>query len=180
MSRVHVLAREQVVPRAPEDAFKFFADAFALARITPPWLDFQVITPAPLEMAEGTLIEYALRLRRVPIKWLTRIEVWEPPLRFVDVQLRGPYRLWEHTHSFVPRGAGTAIVDRVRYGLPLGPLGELARIAIVDRDLERIFDYRREAISELLGDPSSARSQAARGSRPAREAAHTRARRRDR
>ena len=170
MRRVHVLAREQVVPRAREDAFEFFADAFALARITPPWLDFQVITPAPLEMAEGTLIEYALRLRRVPIKWLTRIEVWEPPLRFVDVQLRGPYRLWEHTHSFVPRGAGTAIVDRVRYGLPLGPLGELARIAIVDRDLERIFDYRREAISELLGDPSSARSQADRGSRPARNA----------
>jgi ligand-binding SRPBCC domain-containing protein len=153
MKRVHVLEREQVVPQAPEAAFEFFSDAFALARITPPWLDFRVVTPAPLEMAEGTLIEYALRLHRVPIRWLTRIEVWEPPRRFIDVQLNGPYSVWEHTHSFVPRGAGTAIVDRVRYGLPFGPLGELARIAIVRRDLERIFDYRRDAVAELLGVP---------------------------
>ena len=156
MRPVHVLAREQTVPLPAEDAFEFFSDAFALERITPPWLDFRVITPEPVEMAEGTLIEYALRLHRLPIRWLTRIEAWEPPRRFVDAQLSGPYRLWEHTHSFVPQGPGTVILDRIRYALPLGPFGELARIAFVRRDLERIFDYRRKAVSELLGDSASA------------------------
>jgi ligand-binding SRPBCC domain-containing protein len=144
--RVHVLERRQRLPRPPQDVFPFFADAFNLEAITPPWLRFRVVTPEPVTMAEGTLLEYRLRLRGVPIRWLTRIAVWEPPVRFVDVQVSGPYRLWQHTHSFEPDGDGTLMRDRVRYALPLGPLGELAHLALVRRDLDRIFAFRHEAV----------------------------------
>ena len=158
---VHVLERAQRVQSPPAPTFELFSDVFALERITPPWLRFRVETPGPIEIAEGTLISYSLRLHRLPIRWLTRIEVWEPPRRFVDVQISGPYRLWEHSHAFHPLHGGTTIVDRVRYAMPLGPLGELARTAIVSRDLERIFDYRRDGVDRLLADLDSARASSA-------------------
>ena len=147
---MHVLEREQWVPAPPEETFALYSDAFALERITPPWLGFRVTTPGPIEMGEGTLIDYALRLRGVPVRWQSRIEIWDPPRRFVDLQVRGPYRRWRHTHAFAPKGRGTRITDRVLYSLPLGPLGELAHRVVVRRDLERIFDYRREAVTALL------------------------------
>ena len=143
----HVLTREQVLPGEPEEVFSFFADAFNLEAITPPWLRFRVVTPGPLEMGPGTLIEYRLRLHRVPIRWLTRIEAWEEGRRFVDVQVRGPYRLWHHSHTFQGHADGTLVRDEVRYALPLGPLGRLAHAAFVRRDLERIFDFRRAALT---------------------------------
>jgi ligand-binding SRPBCC domain-containing protein len=150
----HVLERSQWLPGTPEDVFGFFADALNLERITPDWLGFRVLTPGPIVMKRGTLIEYRLRLHGVPIRWLTRIEVWEPPVRFVDVQVRGPYRLWHHTHSFERQGDGTRIRDTVRYSLPYGPLGELARRVFVARDLARIFDFRQEAVA-IAGSPAS-------------------------
>jgi ligand-binding SRPBCC domain-containing protein len=142
-----VLERAQVIPAPPGEVFPFFADAANLERITPPWLRFRVVTPAPIEMREGALIEYRLALRRLPLRWLTRIEAWEPGRRFVDVQLRGPYRLWHHTHSFepAPRG-GTLMRDLVRYALPLGALGDAAHGLLVRRDLQRIFDHRERAV----------------------------------
>jgi ligand-binding SRPBCC domain-containing protein len=142
MSRVHVLERSQRLPRPADGAFEFYADAFNLEAITPPWLRFRVTSRYPIEMREGALIEYRLRLHGLPIRWLTRIEVWDPPRRFVDVQLRGPYALWEHTHTFEPAPDGVVIRDRVRYALPFGPLGSLAHALFVRRDLRRIFDYR--------------------------------------
>jgi ligand-binding SRPBCC domain-containing protein len=160
MAAVHVLEREQSVSQPLDAVFRLFSDAFALERITPAWLRFQVVTDPPIEIGEGTLISYSLRLHRIPIRWLTRIEVWEPPFRFVDLQLRGPYTLWEHTHSFAERSGETVIRDRVRYALPLGPLGELARIALVRRDLERIFDYRLTAIARILRTPPTHREAA--------------------
>jgi ligand-binding SRPBCC domain-containing protein len=149
--RVHVLERSQRLPRPPDDVFPFFADAFNLEAITPAWLHFRVLTPAPVSMAAGARLEYRLRLHGLPLRWLTRIEVWEPPLRFVDVQLRGPYRLWHHTHTFEPDGDGTLMRDRVRYALPLGPVGELAHAALVRRDLERIFAFRHAVVRARLG-----------------------------
>ena len=99
-------------------------------------------------MRAGTLIEYRLRLHRVPVRWLTRIEVWEPPERFVDVQVRGPYRSWHHEHLFTPAGDGTTLMrDRVDYELPLGPLGDLAHTLFVERDLRRIFDHRTDSVA---------------------------------
>jgi len=147
---VSVLERSQRLAAPPEEAFEFFSDARNLEAITPPWLGFRMVTASPIEMREGALIEYRLRLHRVPIHWLTRIELWDPSRRFVDVQLRGPYRLWHHTHSFEREGRGTLMRDTVRYALPLGPLGRVARVAIVRRDLERIFDFRRDAVAALL------------------------------
>jgi ligand-binding SRPBCC domain-containing protein len=131
--------------------FEFFADAFELEAITPPWLGFEVLTPGPVDMHAGTLIAYRMALHGVPVSWLTRIERWEPQTAFVDRQLRGPYRLWHHVHAFEPWGQGTLMRDRVSYALPLGLLGELAHAALVRRDLARIFDFRRESVARILG-----------------------------
>jgi ligand-binding SRPBCC domain-containing protein len=148
---VHVLTREQELPGSPGEVFPFFGDARNLEAITPPWLGFRVITPEPIAMAPGTLIEYRLKLHGVPIRWRTTIAVWDPPHRFVDVQLSGPYRMWHHTHDFAPAadGSGTLMRDTVRYALPFGPLGSLAHGLLVRRDLDRIFDFRRKRITAL-------------------------------
>jgi ligand-binding SRPBCC domain-containing protein len=143
----YVLEREQVLPVGVDEAFAFFGDALNLQRITPAWLHFRVVTPEPIAMAAGTLIAYRLRLHGLPVRWLTRIETWEPGVRFVDVQLRGPYALWHHTHEFTAQGAQTLMRDRVRYALPLGPLGRAAHAVLVRRDLERIFDFRQAAVA---------------------------------
>ena len=149
--KVHVLERSQRLAQPAERAFAFYADALNLEAITPPWLAFRVTTAEPIEMRSGALIEYRLRLHGVPVRWRTRIAAWEPPRRFVDVQLRGPYVLWQHTHTFEPDGPHAVIIrDRVRYALPLGALGRLAHALFVRRDLERIFDYRERAVAYAL------------------------------
>jgi ligand-binding SRPBCC domain-containing protein len=148
---VHVLTREQHLSAPPEEVFPFFGDARNLEAITPPWLGFRVVTPEPIEMAPGTLIEYRLRLHALPIRWRTTIAVWDPPRRFVDVQLSGPYRLWHHTHDFsAAPGGGTLMRDTVRYALPLGPLGAVAHRLLVSRDLARIFDFRQAEVARVL------------------------------
>ncbi|MGE5636503.1 MAG: SRPBCC family protein [Nocardioidaceae bacterium] len=149
--RIHLLERRHEVGLPRERAFDFYGDALNLEAITPPWLAFEVTTPAPLAMRAGTIIDYRLRLHGVRVRWRTRIEVWEPPARFVDVQVKGPYALWEHTHLFEAAGDGATVIrDRVRYALPFGSLGALAHRAFVRRDLERIFDYRREAVAARM------------------------------
>jgi ligand-binding SRPBCC domain-containing protein len=148
---VRTLKREQLLPAPPDEVFDFFSDAHNLAAITPPWLHFRVVTAAPIAMRPGTLIEYRLRLHRLPVNWLTRIESWLPGRRFEDRQVRGPYRLWHHTHTFEPCDGGTRVRDLVRYAMPLGPLGRLAHAAVVRRDLERIFDFRRDAVAAAFG-----------------------------
>ncbi len=155
--RVHVLHREQRLPGTPEEVFPFFADARNLERITPPLLSFRVITPGPIEMHVGTLIEYRLKVHRVPIRWLTSIQAWDPPHRFVDMQLKGPYALWHHTHAFEPTGdGGTTMTDTVRYAIGFGPLGELANRVTVARDVEEIFRFRAQAVPALLGATDAA------------------------
>lgn len=152
--RTHLLTREQRLPGAPQEVFPFFASARNLEAITPPWLGFEVVTPEPIAMAPGTLIDYRLRLHGIPLRWRTRIEACDRGVRFVDAQLSGPYALWHHTHEFAPDPADpsmTLMRDTVRYALPLGPLGEVARSMLVARDLRRIFDYRADAVAELLG-----------------------------
>ena len=149
--RVYVLKRRQRLELSLQRAFEFYAEARNLAVITPPWMGFEVITPGPIEMRVGALIDYRLKLHGVPLRWRTRIDVWEPPVRFIDVQVRGPYALWEHTHTFEPDGEHAVLIgDRVRYAIPLGPLGQIAHAAFVKRDLERVFDYRERAVAERL------------------------------
>ena len=147
----HTLRREQRLPGAPEEVFPFFADAGNLEAITPPFLDFAIVTPRPIEMHAGTTIEYRLKLHGLPISWLTQIEDWEPGVRFVDAQLRGPYALWHHTHDFEPLAdGGTLMRDTVRYALPFGPAGRLAHALFVRRDLERIFDFRAAEVARRM------------------------------
>jgi hypothetical protein len=157
VSRVHLLEREQRLRLPVARAFEFYGEARNLESITPPWLGFEVLTPA-VTMRPGARIEYRLKLHGIPIGWRTRIEAWEPPHRFVDVQVSGPYALWHHTHEFEPDGDDAVVIrDRVRYALPLGPLGELADRLFVRRDVERIFDHRREAVAARLGGTGSGR-----------------------
>lgn len=148
--RERLLERTQTIARPREEVFAFFADAHNLEAITPPWLHFGVRTPRPIAMDAGTLIAYRMRLHGLPVRWLTRIEEWEPDVRFVDRQLRGPYSLWHHTHTFEDVPAGTLMHDRVRYALPLGPLGDVAHNAFVGADLAKIFDFRRAAVAALF------------------------------
>ena len=163
--RERVLRREQILDVPIEEAFEFFSRAENLEAITPPLLRFRIATPDPIAMEAGALIRYRLRLRGIPVSWLTRIEEWDPPRGFVDRQLRGPYALWHHTHTFEPiAGDRTLMVDLVRYGQRLGPLGTLAERLLVRRDIERIFDYRRDSIPALM-----ARGGGARGDRLASE-----------
>src|SRR3954453_23326443 len=150
--RVHVLRREQRLPGPPEAVFPFFADARNLEAITPPLLQFRLLTPDPISMGAGTFLQYALRLRGGPVRWDTLIQEWEPPHRFVDVQVRGPYRLWHHPPELVASDGGRATLmrDTVRYSVGFGALGEVSRRALVVRDLEAIFAFRAERVPALV------------------------------
>jgi ligand-binding SRPBCC domain-containing protein len=151
MMAIHTLHREQALDADVDTVFAFFADPLNLEAITPPLLRFAVVTPAPIAMDVGTFIQYRLRLRGVPMRWDTLIQAWEPPRRFVDVQVRGPYRLWHHTHELTALDDGRTLMrDTVRYDLGFGALGALAHRAIVRRDLEAIFAYRAERVPALL------------------------------
>jgi ligand-binding SRPBCC domain-containing protein len=149
MSR-HSIRREIWLPRARLDVFEFFCRAANLERLTPPFLNFHVVTPEPIEMREGALIAYRLRVRGLPVGWLTKITRWNPPFEFADIQVKGPYKVWDHTHRFLEENGGTRMIDEVQYELPLGPLGDLAHWMMVRRDVENIFTYRNTVIAELF------------------------------
>ncbi len=140
------LEREQWIPAPLGEVFEFFSDVRNLEAITPSWLRFRIVTPTPVTLKEGALIEYRLSWWIAHLRWKTRIVEWRPPHSFVDEQLSGPYRRWEHTHSFREEPGGTRMFDTVRYELPWGMLGRLAHRVRVRGDLERIFDYRARVI----------------------------------
>ena len=144
-----VLERTQVVPVGRDEAFAFFADAWNLEAITPPWLRFRIVE-APPSVERGSLLRYRLRLFGVPIRWRTEIADWRPPFGFTDVQIAGPYRRWEHTHRLSSVAGGTEIYDHVVYRLPLEPLAGVLAPVTVDTWLPAIFDYRRRRVEELL------------------------------
>lgn len=145
------LRRQQFIPKNIETVFAFFADAANLEYLTPPWLHFKIRSQLPIIMKTGALIDYSIRWRLMPLTWQTEILEWTPPYRFVDQQIKGPYRLWHHTHTFEVNAGGTLMTDFVRYALAYGPLGSIARRLIVKRDLNAIFDYRFSRIAERFG-----------------------------
>lgn len=145
----HLLRDRIILPLPIDEVFAFFADAGNLERITPPELNFRILTQLPIAVRQGTLIDYRLRLFGIPFAWQTEIACWEPPHRFVDRQLQGPYRQWIHSHSFSERAGLTTIEDEVRYRLPCWPMGELA-LPVVRLQLRRIFSYRQKSIRSIL------------------------------
>lgn len=148
--RVYRLERVQHIPRPLEEVFAFFAEAQNLESLTPDSLRLRIVTPLPLLIQVGSLIDYRLQLFGMPFHWRTRIETFEPPRRFTDVQVVGPYRLWHHTHEFQQTLDGTCMVDRVDYALPFAMLGTLAHALFVRRTLQQIFEYRAQRLVTLL------------------------------
>jgi ligand-binding SRPBCC domain-containing protein len=143
------------LPGLPETHFPFFADAQNLSRLTPPELGFRILTPIPIAMRTGALIDYRIGLWGLPMSWRTRISSWEPPHSFADEQLKGPYKRWFHTHTFAPDGnGGTIMTDSVEFALPLEPLS-LVAFPLVEWQLRRIFTYRDRALRKALGLPAS-------------------------
>ncbi len=150
MGRLRQLSRTQMVGSPMPEIFAFFADASNLEALTPPFLHFRILTPMPIELCAGAQLDYQLSLFGVPVRWRTRITDWKPQERFVDEQESGPYALWRHTHEFEARGTSTLMRDVVDYSEPLGPVGTVAHVLFVRRTLDRIFDFRRDAIGRLL------------------------------
>lgn len=144
-----ILSTSITVPLGRAEVFDFFANAENLGRVTPPELSFRIDSPTPVPMAEGTLIDYTIRLHGVPMRWRTRIAAWEPPDLFVDEQLKGPYAQWVHTHRLTEVPGGVRIDDTVRYALPLWPLSAVVH-PLVRRQLRRIFTFRQETVASLL------------------------------
>ncbi len=141
------LIREVWVPAPLPQVFTFFSEAQNLEKLTPSWLRFSILSPLPIEMKVGTLIDYRIKLFGVPMRWRTLISAWEPQTRFVDEQLRGPYSVWRHEHRFAERDGGTVVSDRVLYR---APFAFVAHPLLVRRQLRQIFDYRTEAIRSLF------------------------------
>jgi len=148
--KIHVLERDIWIAKPLDAIFAFFSDAHNLNEITPPWLNFEILTPAPIHMAVGTIIDYQLRLRGKKIRWQTEIAHWEPPHKFVDAQRHGPYRLWIHEHVFVGQNDGTQIHDRVRYAVPGGVVEPLVHRLFVARELTAIFEYREDKLQTIF------------------------------
>jgi ligand-binding SRPBCC domain-containing protein len=158
MAAAYQLTTSIWLPRPRSEVFAFFADAHNLQHITPGFLSFRVLTPAPIVMRAGATIDYRLNLRGLPLSWKTEITVWDPPTRFVDVQRRGPYAEWIHTHSFEDAGEGTLVRDHVRYRLygPF-PLARLVNVLLVAPDTRRIFEYRQGALEQHFNAAGRAR-----------------------
>jgi ligand-binding SRPBCC domain-containing protein len=144
----HLFNSELWLARSPTEIFPFFADAKNLGALTPPWLHFEILTAGHIEMGVGTLIDYRISLHGIPLRWRTRITAWEPPFRFVDEQIKGPYRRWIHEHRFAASDAGTLCYDQVRYAV-LG--GSVVQRLLVEPDVKRIFAFRAAKLTELFG-----------------------------
>lgn len=158
--KIYVLEREQVIERPRSETFAFFGDAVNLERITPAFLRFRILTAQPIRMAAGTLIAYQLSLLGIRFRWKTLIESWSPEESFVDTQLKGPYALWEHTHTFeVIDARHTRVRDRVVYRMPYGILGRIAHALFVRRALNQIFNHRAETIARLLAPGAESQRQ---------------------
>jgi len=150
------LRTELWLPRKREEIFQFFTDPRNLDRLTPAWLEFQILSSADTAISKGTLLDYRLRIRGVPIRWQSEISSWEPPERFVDRQIKGPYSLWVHEHTFATQSGGTLVGDNVEYAVPGGAIVQKLLVA---PDIARIFTYRHKILEELFNPEKLTMSQ---------------------
>ena len=149
--KTYTLNFQQQVSRPLPEVFDFFSRAENLEELTPPWLNFKILKAEPQPVQQGTVIHYSLRLHGIPLRWMSEIVEWEPPHRFVDLQLRGPYKLWRHEHRFEACPGGTLISDTINLSLPLGFLGRLAYKIKVESDVQEIFAFREGKIRSIFG-----------------------------
>jgi ligand-binding SRPBCC domain-containing protein len=145
----YTLRCQMLAPVSIRDAFAVFEDPHNLARITPPWLNFRILSPDP-KMHQGAEFDYLFRWKGLPLKWRTRITEYEPPFFFVDEMLKGPYLYWRHRHTFHPSEDGTVVIDEVDYMLPFGRLGSVVHQFAIARQLKEIFHYRQLSLNEIL------------------------------
>jgi len=150
MSQIHHLYHQTRIAKPIDEVFTFFSDAHNLEKITPAQLNFRILTPGPIEMRKGTLIKYRLSLFMIPFSWLTEISEWDPPHRFADTQLKGPYKQWIHVHSFKSEGSETVMSDHVQYQLPNLPFSENVHRWFVRNQVEQIFTYREQVIQRIF------------------------------
>jgi ligand-binding SRPBCC domain-containing protein len=147
---LHTLKYEQYIDRPIGEVFEFFSGPENLAHIARASLGFVILTPSPIEMRVGALISYTIRIAGIRVRWTSMITQYEPPNRFIDEQLKGPYTFWHHTHSFRQHGGGTLIIDEVKYAIPFGFIGEIVRRMFVRRQLDKIFSYRASVIEKIF------------------------------
>jgi ligand-binding SRPBCC domain-containing protein len=145
--RIHRRTTQLWLPQPRDKIFEFFADPGNLERLTPDWLRFEILTKTPVNMRQGVLLDYRLRIHGFPIRWQSEIAAWNPPRQFIDRQIKGPYRLWIHEHTFIEDRGGTLIGDNVRYAVPGGIVVQRLLVA---RDLKRIFNYRHQILQTLF------------------------------
>lgn len=151
--KTYTFKTETLLNRPIQEVFPFFANAENLDTVTPPWLNFEILTPLPIEMKVGTIVDYRLRLHGIPIRWRSRVTEWDPPNKFTDVQIQGPYRFWKHDHFFTAEGPRTRMTDWVEYAVPGWILAPIVHSLLVRRDLQKIFDYRERKFIEIFSQP---------------------------
>ena len=150
--KLYTLDSIQFINKPIEDVFEFFSNPDNLSVITPPKLGFKILTPTPIKMSVGRLIDYKIYLMGIPIHWRTLITNFDPPHTFIDQQIKGPYTIWHHTHTFQKVDGGVEIKDRVVYSIPFSILGRILNFLWIRKDLENIFNYRKKVIDELFGN----------------------------
>ena len=144
------LIKTQFIPKPIDEVFSFFSKPENLEQITPKYLHFKIQTPSPIKMEVGSIIDYTIKLRGIPMKWRSIISSYNPPYQFIDEQISGPYSVWHHTHIFKEKDNGTEIEDYVKYKIPLGFLGRITDYLFVKKDLDNIFEYRKEVINNIF------------------------------
>jgi len=155
--KIYTLKTRQKIAKPRSELFDFFQRPENLEKITPASVGFRILTPSPIKMKVGTVLDYTIRLFGLPVRWTTLITEYEPPFRFSDVALRGPYSFWFHNHTFKEDDNGTIMIDEVRYALPLGFIGRMVNFLWVKRQLNYIFNYRAKVIKDLLEGKKPAR-----------------------
>jgi len=148
----HLFKSEQLMPRPVEQVFDFFKRPENLDAVTPKNLGFKILTPSPIIMQKGAVIDYTIQIYGIPMQWQTLITDYNPPCSFTDTQVKGPYKTWIHTHRFSAQGDGTLMVDEVEYSIAYGLIGEMARILFVKREIEKIFNHRRKIMNQVFGE----------------------------
>ena len=144
------LSKKQVIHKTLEEVFNFFQKPENLSVITPKNMGFNILTPKPIKMGKGTVIDYTIKFFRIPVHWRTLITEYCPPHKFVDVQIKGPFILWHHTHIFKEMENGVEITDQVQYMMPFGILGRILHSMCIRKKLNHIFNFRNEMIEKLF------------------------------